>query len=622
MLLTASAAIGIAAVLFAARLPARGAVAYLVAVALLAHAMVVLTIGFAGIVLTTFSGTVLLVLAVAWLAAAAVVTWRLPHPVPLKERARGSLHALGSTLREPAVALAFVLVVGTLAWRTLLALRLPVVDYDGYSYHLVFVDVWLQHDALRLVPQRIWTDGYPAITEMLSTWLAAFSRTDQPTAFTSLLPIPFAIAATVGLARGFGASRRFALLAGLLLGMTPAIVALAGTTYVDAASVATVTATWWLALRVVRGERDGAAALLLGIAGGLAVGTKGTNVLLVAPALAAAGIVLLLDLARRPRSASVAPVLGRLALYAVPLLVFGASWYLKNLLVHGNPLYPFAIGPFEGPSSLTRFALQVPELEGRGTLAQLAISWTKDWERLSYAFNARPGGLGRAWLGIAALAVLGAVMLVRRRRVDALVLVLVPALYTLLTMPMAWYARLTLFVVAVAAPLAALFLTSIRPRVASVLALGLVAVATISLVVTNTRPNIDLRLALGSGVARPVEYLRYVLDPDEERRMAVGLRGECAGFDVIPPGAVVASPDFNLLHGVAGPSFERILAEPVDPSPADAEELLAELRRVGASWVVVRQGRGPDRVAESATGALIDHGPICQDARLWEVAGG
>ena len=46
-----------------------------------------------------------------------------------------------------------------LAWRTLLALRLPVVDYDGFSYHLVFVDVWLQHDALRLVPHRIWVGG-------------------------------------------------------------------------------------------------------------------------------------------------------------------------------------------------------------------------------------------------------------------------------------------------------------------------------------------------------------------------------------------------------------------------------------------------------------------------------
>src|SRR5207342_2158980 len=100
--------------------------------------------------------------------------------------------------------------IGTLVWRAILAVRLPVVDYDGWSYNLVFVDVWLQNDALSLVPLRPWTSGYPAALEMLTTWLAAFTHSDALTGFSSLVPIPVGILATMGLARSIGSDRRAA----------------------------------------------------------------------------------------------------------------------------------------------------------------------------------------------------------------------------------------------------------------------------------------------------------------------------------------------------------------------------------------------------------------------------
>ena len=135
----------------------------------------------------------------------------------------------GTRSPGPPVAVAAVLVVVTLAWRLVLAVRLPMVDYDGWSYHLVFADVWLQHDQIVGVLQRPWTAGYPANTELLTTWLMAFTRTDALAGLTSVLPIPLAMLAVTGLARTLGAGRRFAALAGLVFGMTPALVALAGT---------------------------------------------------------------------------------------------------------------------------------------------------------------------------------------------------------------------------------------------------------------------------------------------------------------------------------------------------------------------------------------------------------
>lgn len=622
VLLIATALILVAALAAALRIPPRGGVAFVLATALLAQAMIVVTVGFAGLVLRSLAPVTLLVLAVAW-PVAVLGAARLTHRPPTRWRARlgAGVRELRSALSDPAVAIAAVLVVGALAWRLLLILRLPVVDYDGWSYHLVFVDVWLQHDALVLVPHRPWTAGYPAATEMLTTWLMAFERADTWAGLTSLLPIPLAIAGVTGLARTLGADKRRALLAGLLFAMTPALVALAGTTYVDAASVGTVVATWWLGLRVVRGERDPAAALLLGIAGGLALGTKGTNAMLIGPVLAAAFLVVARDLvAGRGRPAIAARrIVSSLALLVVPILVLGASWYLKNALVYGNPLYPFAVGPFDGPSSLTAFTFTPAALDGQPKIEQIVRSWITDWSRTWYAFNVRPGGFGRAWPLILVVAIAGGVLLLRRRRWAAVALVVAPAVLTLLTMPMPWYARLTLFVLGVAVPLAAVALTALPARAATVAALVLVAVATISLAWANIRPNIDIRAAFDDQRNWPGvrKYMGYLADPDEERRMAVALRGACAGFDVIPTGEVVVPGGFNLMHGIVGPGLERILGDPLEV-PLEADDVHAEMRRIDASWLTTTAGTELDLAVAAAPQLFEPYGEICRGGKLWQ----
>jgi hypothetical protein len=619
-LLLASGAVVVAAVILAGLLPWRGTVAFALAVALLTQAIVVLTVGAAGLLIRDLSAVTLLLGAVLWLIAASALAWRQPEARGAwGPRARRSRRAIRAVLTDPAVALAALLVVGTLAWRAFLAVRLPVVDYDGWSYHLVFADVWLQHNALTLVPQRAWTAGYPADNELLTTWLMAFTHSDWLAGFTSLLPIPAAIAAVTGLARALGASLRPALLAGLLFGMTPAIVALAGTSYADAASIAWVTATWWLGLRVLRGERDGAAALLLGVAGGLALGTKGTNILLVTPILAAAGLVLLAPLVRRsPTRAAIGPLATRIVILALPVLVLGLSWYLKNLVVHGNPLYPFAVGPFPGPYPIDILSWAPPQLEGRNTVDQVLRSWVADWTLYRYTYNVRPGGLGRAFPAILLLAVAGLFFVARRRYVWALALVILPAVITLATAPNAWYARYTLFVPALAVALAAVALDRLRPRPAMIAGLALVGVAAISLTLANARPNIDIRRGDPPKLVSGLQYVSFLLDPDDAVRGNVSLRAECARFAVIPPGSTVAPGGFNLLHGVVGPNLDRILGDPL-PAASDPATLASALRETGANWLVTSAGGRPDSIAASAPDRFKPFGDICQGARLWQL---
>jgi hypothetical protein len=78
---------------------------------------------------------------------------------------------------------------------------------------------------------------------------------------------------------------------------------------------------------------------------------------------------------------------------------------------------------------------------------------------------------------------------------------------------------------------------------------------------------------------------------------------------------------FNLLHAVAGPNFDRILADPVG-SPAGPEALASAMRAQGAEWLASNVGGRLDALAESAPDLFLAHGDICQGGRLWQLAPG
>jgi hypothetical protein len=642
-LVVATVALGGAAGLFAAALPPRGALTTLAATGLFFQALVVLTIGIAGLRLRTLHGEALMAIAVGWLLIAGVVAWRTGRArvEALGERAAGTLRPLPALLREPAVGVAAALMLAVLAWRVFIALRLPMVDYDGWSYHLVYGDVWIQHDALTLVPQRIWTAGFPAVSEVLTTWLMAFTHSDTFAGFTTIIPIPLGMVAVAGLARTLGAQRGWALFGGLLFGMTPALLALAGTSYVDASSVAFCMATWWFGLRVIRGGEPWTTAMLLGLAGGLAIGTKGTNAPLTAPILAVAGVILLARLVTRGRpeaaieretsseagGTSRRSGVTRLVALVVPVLAFGAVWYAKNWIAWGNPMYPFAIGPWAGPTTLATFTFEVPQLQHLPRIEQILQSWAWDWKLSRYVYNLRPGGIGRAWFAILPFAILGAWWLLRRRRWAALVLVVGVAAGTLMVMPMPWYARETLFVPALGAALGAVAVSAygagslLRTRSATIGSLAILALASISVVYVSAKPNIDVTAPNSSHIASPGQYVRYLLST-EATRADVSLRKECAGFSQIPAGARVV-PDWNLLHGVVGPNLDRILTDPLPVADARTPDaLVGSIHQLDATWLVTSIDGSTDNVAAAAAqaGRLVDHGMICQGAHLWQLA--
>jgi hypothetical protein len=99
----------------------------------------------------------------------------------------------------------------------------------------------------------------------------------------------------------------------------------------------------------------------------------------------------------------------------------------------------------------------------------------------------------------------------------------------------------------------------------------------------------------------------------------VSLRASCEGFGIIPAGERVAPGGFNLLHAVVGPNLDRILTDPIGGAD-DQAALVAAMRERGATWLVTGLSNDLAHVAESAPEAFVDHGEICQEARLWQLA--
>jgi hypothetical protein len=214
-----------------------------------------------------------------------------------------------------------------------------------------------------------------------------------------------------------------------------------------------------------------------------------------------------------------------------------------------------------------------------GVIGSLLTSWTSDNGLDRYAYDARVGGFGIVWVPMLVLAVAGLALAVRRRQLLPLAIVIVPVSIALLVMPMSWFARLTLFIVPPVFALAAVAISRIPQKRATLVVAVVVAVLGLrSLAVATISGNFD---GLGSGREQV-----SVVTADDISRHAIGLWATCSGLNAIPAGAHVETIGYNLVGLVAGQQFEHILADPVADT-TNPGALLASLRAVGATHVVI-----------------------------------
>lgn len=275
------------------------------------------------------------------LAAAAWVTWLcawrwLPRPelgIGAEVTAWVRRAPLGSRLAAAGV---LGLWAGWIVW----ALRHPQLGLDGSTYHLSAVANWVidgstghSQDLYAMIP----VGSYPLSDETALAWGLGIADSFAPVAFwTASIGLLLGVASWIGL-RALSVPR---LLAGLAIAAFASVpVVLRGLTHAET----DVPAVAWLvctaALAACSRRRPALLAPML-VAAALAIGTKTTTLPLAGLLVAVAGW---------QSRASLRRLAVPLALSALLGLVAGGLWYVRDLLAHGSPLWPFVAAPWGDP---------------------------------------------------------------------------------------------------------------------------------------------------------------------------------------------------------------------------------------------------------------------------------
>jgi hypothetical protein len=407
----------------------------------------------------------------------ALAAWRRPPlaRIPALRAMRDAARVVPAQVRAHPWCSALVALAGAeLVWRLFAGYLLPPYGYDALWYHLTDVGSWIQDAAIGRVPFNFRSNNFPANGELAFTWVALFLRSDS---WVNVVQLGFAAAgslAVAGIGRTVGVSRASAVAAGALFFLTPTVLTQATTNFVDVIFTSTFLLGLHFLFRYMAGPPPadlrattplvpavdspgaGSTLLLAGLAGGLALGSKGTGIVY----CGVATVALAINLALRRRRGSVAwgPLTGALGVFLIPLLVVGSYWYARNWVNHDNPIYPAEVTilghqVFAGPTTISD--ISQGRFSSRPWITQVPRSWGHDlapWAHGEeyYRFDQRSGGFGPqyTYLELPAILVLAIIALRRDRR---LLNLLVPVAAIFLLQPDKWWSRHTLILAAVGA---------------------------------------------------------------------------------------------------------------------------------------------------------------------------
>jgi hypothetical protein len=270
--------------------------------------------------------------AVLWAAA----TIALPAPAvrPLAELAVWWRGAGGAA--RAAVAVGGGAAGGWVVWQ----LANPAIGFDGSAYHYAEVAGWIANGtpgSILTLSYDLVYGNYPLTDEVALTWMAAIARSWVPLSLWNVGMLGVLVAGAAVTLRNLEVPRLPAALAVVALAGSPVVLRQLNEPQTDLPTVAWLACTAALATGARRRPALLAPAL---VAAGLTLGTKTTAVGVLAAALAV-GVVL-----ARGR---IRPLAGWLALGAAAAFAVGGVWYVRNLVQHGSPLWPFAPGPWGDP---------------------------------------------------------------------------------------------------------------------------------------------------------------------------------------------------------------------------------------------------------------------------------
>lgn len=236
---------------------------------------------------------------------------------------------------------------------SLIAALAPPTAKDTLLYHFALPKAWIAQGSNTFIEGNI--ASYLALgTEMHSVWAMLVGGLLNPRAgeaaagATVWVFLPMLIAAVFGWARELGISRRWALIASLMVASVPSVYHVAASAYIDVALALYITlavyalSRWWRSLET-------GWLILIAIFLGAALSMKLTTVVVIA----AFGLVVLLRV-RKAKETEPDDIVKILVGGSASLLLAGliaSPWYLRTWQQTDSPVFPFylSILPADAP---------------------------------------------------------------------------------------------------------------------------------------------------------------------------------------------------------------------------------------------------------------------------------